>query len=62
MSLVPAPGEPNAGAAVMATPGRHGAGAISRLTRADAWWQIRGGQAKFVRGEHVAVHPIPGAS
>jgi molybdopterin biosynthesis enzyme len=42
-------------------PGRRGAGAISRLMRADAWWRIPAGQAKFVRGEHIAVHPIPGA-
>jgi hypothetical protein len=29
--------------------------------RADAWWPIPIGQAKFVRGEFIAVHPIPGA-
>jgi len=61
VSLAPAGGEPNAGPAVLATPGRRGAAAISRLMRADAWWPIPIGQAKFVRGEHIAVHPIRGA-
>jgi putative molybdopterin biosynthesis protein len=61
VTLNPNPGEPGAGCAVMATPGRRGAAAISRLVRADAWWRIPAGQAKFVRGEHIAVHPIPGA-
>ncbi len=46
---------------VMATPGRHGAGAISRLMRADAWWRIPIGQAKFARDELIDVQPIPGS-
>jgi hypothetical protein len=29
--------------------------------RADAWWPIPIGQAKFVRGEYIVVHPIRGA-
>jgi putative molybdopterin biosynthesis protein len=61
VALAPAPGEPDGGVAVVATPSRRGAGAISRLMRADAWWPIPVGQAKFVAGEHIAVHPIPGA-
>jgi putative molybdopterin biosynthesis protein len=61
VTLTPRPGGPDAGSAVVATPGRRGAAAISRLVRADAWWRIPAGQAKFVRGEHIAVHPIPGA-
>jgi putative molybdopterin biosynthesis protein len=61
VSLAPVRGDPDAGAPVVATPGRRGAGAISRLMRADAWWPIPIGQAKFVRGELIAVHPIPGA-
>jgi len=61
VSLSPACGEPGAGPAVLATPGRRGAAAISRLMRADAWWPIPAGQAKFVRGEHIVVHPMPGA-
>jgi putative molybdopterin biosynthesis protein len=46
---------------VVATPGRRGAGAISRLMRADAWWRIPIGQAKFVRDEPIDVQPIPGS-
>jgi len=61
VSLSPACGEPDAGPAVLATPGRRGAAAISRLVRADAWWPIPVGQAKFVAGEHIVVHPIHGA-
>jgi putative molybdopterin biosynthesis protein len=45
----------------LATPTGHGAGAISRLLRADAWWPIPIGQAAFARGDHVNVQPIPGA-
>ena len=45
----------------MATPRGHGAGAISRLLHADAWWQIPIGQGKFARGEYIDVLPIPGA-
>jgi putative molybdopterin biosynthesis protein len=61
VTLAPAPGEPDVGPAVVATPCRRGAGAVSRLMRADAWWPVAIGQAKFLRGEHIAVHPIPGA-
>jgi putative molybdopterin biosynthesis protein len=46
---------------VVATPGRRGAGAISRLMRADAWWRIPIGQAKFARDEPIDVQPIPGS-
>jgi putative molybdopterin biosynthesis protein len=49
------------GGAVLATPGRHGAGGISRLMRAHAWWPIPIGQGKFARGDHVDVQLIPGA-
>jgi putative molybdopterin biosynthesis protein len=46
---------------VLATPGRRGAGSVSRLTRAHAWWPIPVGEAKFTRGEEIDVLPIPGA-
>jgi molybdenum cofactor synthesis domain-containing protein len=49
------------GGATLATPGRHGAGAIGRLMRAHAWWPIPIGQGKFARGEHIDVQLIPGA-
>jgi putative molybdopterin biosynthesis protein len=59
VTLSPA-GEHPAGA-VLATPGRRGAGSISRLMRAHAWWRIPAGQATFSRGELIDVQPIPGA-
>jgi putative molybdopterin biosynthesis protein len=46
---------------MIATPGRRGAGSITRLMRAHAWWRIPIGQAKFDRGELIAVQPIHGA-
>jgi putative molybdopterin biosynthesis protein len=52
---------PDDGGAALATPGRHGAGAISRLMRAHAWWPIPIGQGKFARGEQIDVQLIPGA-
>jgi putative molybdopterin biosynthesis protein len=59
VSLTSPPG-PRDSSAVVATPSRRGAGAISRLTRAQAWWPIRIGQEKFERGAHIDVQPIPG--
>jgi putative molybdopterin biosynthesis protein len=59
VTLDPPPGVPGDFPA-QATPRRRGASAISRLTRAHAWWQIPIGQAKFVRGEYIDVMPIPG--
>ena len=61
VSLAPAPAGLPAGAAVVATPGRRGAGSVSRLMRAHAWWPIPLGEAKFTRGEQIDVLPIPGA-
>jgi len=54
-----APGLPDG--TVLATPGRRGAGSVSRLMRAHAWWPIPVGEAKFTRGEQIDVLPIPGA-
>jgi putative molybdopterin biosynthesis protein len=61
LSLTSAPAGTQASCAVVATPGGHGAGAISRLMRAHAWWPIPIGQGQFARGEHIDVQPIPGA-
>ena len=61
VSLTPAATGSRADATVVATPGRRGAGSISRLVRAQAWWPIPIGEAKFTRGEHIDVWPIPGA-
>jgi len=53
---------PAAAEGTVATPSGHGAGAISRLLRAHAWWPIPVGQAKFARGDYIDVQPIPGVS
>jgi putative molybdopterin biosynthesis protein len=61
VSLAPAQTGLGSGCPVAATPSRRGAGSISRLVRADAWWPIPVGQGKFTRGEHIDVLPGPGA-
>ena len=61
VSLAPAPAGEQASCPVVATPGRRGAGSISRLMRANAWWPIPIGQGKFARGDHIDVQPLPGA-
>jgi molybdopterin molybdotransferase/putative molybdopterin biosynthesis protein len=61
VSLAPAPADERADCPVVATPGRRGAGSISRLMRAHAWWPIPIGQGKFARGELIDVQPMPGA-
>jgi putative molybdopterin biosynthesis protein len=61
VSLAPAETGLGSGCAAVATPTRRGAGSISRLVRADAWWPIPVGQGKFTRGEHIDVLPGPGA-
>ena len=45
---------------VAATPARRGAGSISQLARADAWWPIPAGQGAFAAGTEIEVRPIPG--
>ena len=60
VSLAAAPAGEEPGYPV-ATPARRGAGSVSRLMRADAWWPIPIGQGKFARGELIDVHPLPGA-
>jgi putative molybdopterin biosynthesis protein len=61
VSLTSAPAGPHASCIVVATPSRRGSGSISRLMRADAWWPIPIGEAKFTRGARIDVQPIPGA-
>ncbi len=36
----------------------HGAGSLSRLVRADAWWPIPIGQGPFTRGDAIEVLPV----
>jgi molybdopterin biosynthesis enzyme len=64
VSLAPAPADIAAGDggdAVVAMPARRGAGSVSKLMRADAWWPIPAGEAKFARGERIDVLPLAGA-
>jgi putative molybdopterin biosynthesis protein len=60
VALAPALGE-DSGYPLTATPGRRGAGSISRLMRAHAWWPIPIGSGKFARGELIDVQLMPGA-
>ena len=53
--------DPGGDGTLLAAPHRHGAGTISRLMRASAWWPIPIGQGHFAAGEHIHVHPLPGA-
>jgi putative molybdopterin biosynthesis protein len=62
LAPAPAPAGEDSGGPVVATPGRRGAGSISRLMRAHAWWPIPIGQGKFARGELIDVQPIPRGS
>ena len=39
----------------------HGAGSVSRLVRAGAWWPIPIGQGHFAAGEHIEVLPTGSA-
>ena len=41
-----------------ATPARRGAGSISQLARADAWWPIPAGQGDLPAGAVIEVRPI----
>jgi putative molybdopterin biosynthesis protein len=45
---------------VVATPDRCGAGSVSRLARADAWWPIPPGRGTFLAGTQIEVRLIPG--
>lgn len=44
----------------MATPHRRGAGSVSQLTSASAWWRIPIGEGRFTAGSVIEVRPIPG--
>jgi putative molybdopterin biosynthesis protein len=60
VSLAPVPAGQPSDYLVVAAPGRRGAGSITRLLRADAWWPIPIGQGKFACGDHIDVQPVPG--
>jgi putative molybdopterin biosynthesis protein len=52
-------GAPPAGVLPVATPARRGAGSISQLARADAWWPISADRVAFTAGTAIEVAPIP---
>lgn len=41
-----------------ATPARRGAGSVSQLARADAWWPIPAGQGDLAAGAEIEVRPV----
>ncbi len=43
----------------VATPARRGAGSISQLARAAAWWPVPAGQGTFAAGTQIEILPIP---
>jgi putative molybdopterin biosynthesis protein len=60
VSLRPAPdpASESGSQTVVATPDSgHGAGSISRLARADAWWRVPIGQGQFAAGTYIHVQP-----
>jgi putative molybdopterin biosynthesis protein len=54
-------GEERKGGLPLATPARRGAGSISQLARADAWWPVPAGRAAFAAGTEIAVLPVAGS-
>jgi putative molybdopterin biosynthesis protein len=63
VTLAPAPAadSPILAGLPVATPGRRGAGSISQLARADAWWPIPADQTAFTAGTPVEVLPLSDA-
>jgi putative molybdopterin biosynthesis protein len=45
---------------MLATPARRGAGSVSQLARAGAWWRIPIGDGHFTSGSVIEVLPVPG--
>jgi len=48
------------GGMVATPPDRRGAGSVSQLARADAWWPIPEGRGQFSGGSVIEVLPVPG--
>jgi putative molybdopterin biosynthesis protein len=61
VTLAPSVDSPAPGALPDATPTRRGAGSISQLARADAWWPIPADRTAFTAGTPIGVLPIPDA-
>jgi len=58
VALTAPPDAADDGGAPLATPSRRGAGSISPLLAASAWWPIPAGQTRFGRGDRIEVLPI----
>jgi putative molybdopterin biosynthesis protein len=61
VTLAPAADSPDLGGLPAATPTRRGAGSISHLARADAWWPIPADRTAFAAGTPIEVLPLPDA-
>ena len=61
VTLAPAADSSVPGALPAATPTRRGAGSISQLARADAWWPIPADRTAFAAGTPIEVLPLPDA-
>jgi putative molybdopterin biosynthesis protein len=61
VTLAPAADSPVLGGLPVATPARRGAGSISQLARADAWWPIPADQTAFTVGTPIEVLALPDA-
>jgi putative molybdopterin biosynthesis protein len=58
LRTAPDPAGESGGQTVVATPDKgHGAGSISRLARADAWWRVPIGHGQFAAGTYIQVQP-----
>ena len=53
---------PRPDALPVATPTRRGAGSISQLARADAWWPIPPDRVAFAAATLIEVRPLPDAA
>ena len=58
VTLAPAAASPTPGALPAATPARRGAGSISQLARADAWWPIPADRTAFAADTPIEVLPL----
>jgi putative molybdopterin biosynthesis protein len=61
VTLAPPAASPAGRALPVATPARRGAGSISQLARADAWWPIPPDRTAFCAGAPIELRAIPNA-
>ena len=61
VTLAPAVASPATPALPVATPTRRGAGSMSQLARADAWWPIPPDRTDFTSGDVIELLAIPNA-